>query len=422
MLTDLDELTLGCRDEKAREYISESVSCYKGGAFRASIVATWIAVTYDVVDKLRELALTGDKEAEKQVERFDRIRESDDVSRALKFERDLLEMARDKFELLSPVEYQDLKRLQEDRNRCAHPTMISSEDVYRPSAELARYHLHTAVRSLLSQQPVQGKAALDRLVAECDSEYFPANSDEAVTHFKHGPLARPRRSLVRNLTIVLEKRLLLQDLDYKQRQRYAAALQGVREMHREWADEAITGTLSDIVRRLNDGELYRAVSLLTDALDLWSFLETDSRERLKRFVANMPNVYHLTWLLPIEDLQRSVEHRVKRLTESEAFDDLLFDSTRIVNDRRIELYKRSKDFETANRIGRQIQFHISELTSSQVEQLLDAIAENNQIEGSFEVKRVVRSIRDERKISVEAYNRILERHGLTQFISEDEES
>jgi len=58
-LIDLDELVLRCRDEHARSYIAEAVACYKAGAFRASIVATWIAVVLDILHKLRELELTG---------------------------------------------------------------------------------------------------------------------------------------------------------------------------------------------------------------------------------------------------------------------------------------------------------------------------------------------------------------------------
>jgi hypothetical protein len=44
------------------------VASYRAGAFRAAIVATWIAVCFDVIEKIRELALSGDKEAEKQAE------------------------------------------------------------------------------------------------------------------------------------------------------------------------------------------------------------------------------------------------------------------------------------------------------------------------------------------------------------------
>ena len=111
-LEDLDELTLRCRDEKARQYIAEAVASYRAGAFRSAIVATWVAVCFDVIEKFRELALAGDKEAERQAHDIDATRRTGDLTRALKFERELLELAKDKFELISPLEYIDLDRLQ----------------------------------------------------------------------------------------------------------------------------------------------------------------------------------------------------------------------------------------------------------------------------------------------------------------------
>lgn len=48
-LGDLDELVLRCRTEEGRKYITEAVTCYKAGAYRACIVATWVAVVYDLI-------------------------------------------------------------------------------------------------------------------------------------------------------------------------------------------------------------------------------------------------------------------------------------------------------------------------------------------------------------------------------------
>ncbi len=63
-LGDLDELILTCRNEEGRGYIAEAVACYKAGAYRACIVSTWIAVVFDLLSKIRELALSGDAEAQ----------------------------------------------------------------------------------------------------------------------------------------------------------------------------------------------------------------------------------------------------------------------------------------------------------------------------------------------------------------------
>jgi hypothetical protein len=66
-LADLDELVLKCRDERAKSYIAEAVACYKVGAFRSSIVACWIAICFDVIDKLRELASPGTQKLRKKL-------------------------------------------------------------------------------------------------------------------------------------------------------------------------------------------------------------------------------------------------------------------------------------------------------------------------------------------------------------------
>ena len=84
-LADLDELVLLCRNQDSRELIREAVLCYKAGAFRSAIVNTWIAVAFDLVEKLRELALGGDKQAEQEVDHFEMIQASRNLPEALKF-------------------------------------------------------------------------------------------------------------------------------------------------------------------------------------------------------------------------------------------------------------------------------------------------------------------------------------------------
>ena len=86
----------------------------------------------DVIEKLRELDLTRDKNAHQTIARFDNILATEDLSVALAFERNLLDLAKDTFALLSDVEHAALARLQEDRNRCAPPTFFSPGDVVQP--------------------------------------------------------------------------------------------------------------------------------------------------------------------------------------------------------------------------------------------------------------------------------------------------
>ena len=159
-IIDLDELILTCRDQKAKDYISEAVASYKSAAYRASIVSVWIAICYYVIDKVRELALAGDNQAEQLSKEIEKARTNNDINTSLKIERELLITARDKFEFISHIEFTDLQRIQEDRNRCAHPSLATEEQIFSPSAELARLHIRTAVTHLLSHPPAQEEICL----------------------------------------------------------------------------------------------------------------------------------------------------------------------------------------------------------------------------------------------------------------------
>jgi hypothetical protein len=256
-LIDLDELVLRCRDEQAREYIREAVACYKAGAYRSCIVATWIGVVFDYLHKMRELELSGDRNAKKTLDDFEKIRGRGEsgLKEALDFERKILVVAAKDFELLTPLEKEDLERLYKDRNRCAHPSMHSVEDPYQPTAELARTHLRSAVEILLQREPVQGKAALDRIWREVKSNYFPEDTEGAIKHFEAGPLRNARESLVRNAVVALTKSLLNDDLPKPEQRRQFAALNAILEMHRAVCEKVLQHDLPSIGARLEDDRL-----------------------------------------------------------------------------------------------------------------------------------------------------------------------
>lgn len=146
---DLDELIVRCRDKLAKKLIQEAVACYRAGAYRSCIVATWNAIVFDFLHKLRELERSGNNEATNILQNFEIIRSETKFKELWQFESDLTNVARTKFEFLSSVEASDIERLFLDRSRCAHPSMTSLEEPFEATAELARYHLRSAVMHCL---------------------------------------------------------------------------------------------------------------------------------------------------------------------------------------------------------------------------------------------------------------------------------
>lgn len=171
-------------------------------------------------------------------------------------------MAKNEFELLSPLEYQDLSRLFDDRNRCAHPSMLSIEEPYKPSAELARYHLRNTVVHFLQRPPVQGKAALDRIRMEINSEYFPIDPNLAVKYFQSGPLVRAKESLVRNLVIILTKYLLQETQSDSERIRHFSALKAIFQIYPNLTERSIQSCFSNAIRSIADSEWNKVIEYI----------------------------------------------------------------------------------------------------------------------------------------------------------------
>lgn len=418
-LEDLDELTLRCRDDKARAHIYEAVASYRAGAFRSTIVATWIAVCFDLIEKLRELTLAGDKEAEQQVQGIEKTHRTNDMTAALKFEREILVLAKDKFELLSPIEYEDLKRLQEDRNRCAHPSLSSDDQAYTPPAELARLHIHSAVIHLLQHPPVQGKYALDRLLKEIDSDYFPSTADAAKVAFNAGPLRRPRDSLVRSLVVVLCKVLLNDKPNWKRRGRIAAALQAIEALHPAPSAKTKKESLSTLFRKIEDKDMSVAISFLKSVPDTWQYLEHDIRHRLQNFVLTLDQVnftHHIDFLIEYQPLKEQALLRIKRASKEDLMETwAFFNIPKEVLDRFIAIYKYSRTFEEANEWAKEMLPYSGEFSANQIRSLITVAAGNIQIRHSFQLGPLISKLRSNNKLQEEEFEELLLENGLNEY-------
>lgn len=399
-LADLDELILQCRGDEAKSYISEAVACYRAGAFRSCIVATWIAVVFDFLHKLRQLELAGDKNAQKHLREYEKLRRANDLPALLRFERQILEIAKNDFELLSQTEHDDLERLQSDRHRCAHPSMQSDTDPYRPNAELARYHLTSAVSCLLSQQPVQGKAALDRLWSEVRSEYFPTNTQQAVTAFETGPLRRARPSLVRSFVVDLVKVLIREEHTDPQQDRLFSALTAVYQMYTGEFESVLAKILPDIVAKVDDDEWPKIVAFLRRVPPSWSAIGEAGRTKAALVVSSASD-----WLedeqvvadaLRIPDLTETALSRADLLTSFTILKEFGVDPTPQLVDIAVDKFANSDNFRNSRHHGEQLLLPLaSHLSSEQLKRALDGFISNRQIWDSIGMETIMEQLFDQ---------------------------
>ncbi|MBX8574908.1 hypothetical protein [Pseudomonas cichorii] len=289
-LADLDTLALKCRAERSREYISESIQCYKAGAYRSAIVNVWIAVVFDLVDKIRDLALANDAIAQRINSRYesyiDQINAGNDqgIKNALEFERTIIVICGTQLGFFDHQQMRDLQRLREDRHQCAHPSFQSPGIPHRPTAELARLHLRNAVEHVLSKPPVQGRAAIAELITIIASDYFPKDYHQASIALQHTSLANPSDALIRGLVDSLVFGFANAESPIFGKLQVSAVLSVLLASHRGIAEPRISQQLSTLVRQVGDLGFPAVATMIATLPELAGLVDEAARVRLAEFL------------------------------------------------------------------------------------------------------------------------------------------
>ncbi len=388
-LSDLDEAILRCYNKNSAEYLREAIACYRAGAYRSAIVTTWNCVFFDIMEKLRELSLSGDPVSSKQVADFEAATERGDVAKLLSMEKQILDVARTDLEFFGEVELLDLKRIQEDRNRCAHPSVNVSGEIFHPSPDLARSHIVHAIDHLLSFPPSHGKNALNRLLDDVRSDFFPTTVQKALEVLQHSPLARARKSLVRNFLIVLLKGVA-NDPDYKFTSRATCAIKAYAKINHQIFHETMRSEVTKIVRGLTDSEIDGALKILRiDAL-AWDGLAPDQRNRLVGFFENLRgyNLDSINDTCQIKELEEAANRCSMRLSVEDIRENLWFIVPPVIVDRLIHLYAVAHNFDQANIVAKTLIENVSDLTEANAVDIVRRGSENSQVTGSFDFPRL----------------------------------
>jgi hypothetical protein len=177
----IEDLTDAIRTRASKLQFQEAMRAYSAGAYRAATILLWTSVMQDLTDKLRVIADAGDAAAILAIKELDDARTASDVRRMQAFENGLLERALSKFEFLTAREAEELRRLADDRNICAHPSFANEGDeLHQVTAEQVRAYARLVVEAVLSQPPIVGKELVARFAADMKSDSWP---DESLVDF-----------------------------------------------------------------------------------------------------------------------------------------------------------------------------------------------------------------------------------------------
>lgn len=284
-MRDVDTILASVRDPASREQLEDAVRAYQAGAFRAAIISTWVSVALDLVGKLRELADDGDAGAVAEIEELDKAITRGDVRWLQQFENDLLDKCRDVFELINGRDHLVLSRLAHDRNSCAHPAFVASDQVFTPTAELTRSHLVAAVDAVLEHPPTPGKRLVQRFQSEVGSGAWPSSGTALVEYLRERYFGQQRTSAKRQLAQLIVKCCLSIDPHAPNRSRLLMRYPLVARSLNEVAPLLLEQTLASVIRKkeetvgLSESEIRAAVGALGDLAAFWSSVPPASGPR-----------------------------------------------------------------------------------------------------------------------------------------------
>lgn len=391
-LIDIEEMVLRCRTEEAKAVIEEGVACYKAGAYRAAIVATWLAVYFDLASKLKSLALAKNSTAREWLDNYERRvtayePENSDTAKPLQnIENSILNMARSSdIELISHVELVDLKRLKTDRNRCAHPTMQNADERFTPTAELARTHLRNAVEYVLSRPPIQGRLAAERFLSIARDEGFPVTPSDAKESLE-GPLVEGLSET--NLPNVLSG-LIADALDRtartQVRHQRVAALEATKSLFPALFDRCFEGQLDQQLENVDPGQWWLVVGLLRQSPWVWSAVPPRYQYRLRTLILNadLSDNHDLEMLWDSFHISQLQPEGVQKLTELDLTNLTLYQDEvpekHILDEAVDRLVDSGSHRDSNDLVRRLIQPRLDRVDSSHILKILNAAEENSQV-------------------------------------------
>lgn len=278
MLTDLEEMQHGIEDKATRLLVAEVVKCYEAGAYRAALVSLWVAVVADITAKIRALAESGDGEAQNVISSLDAALANRVVQKVQEYERNILEVAERRLQILLSRERVELERLNEDRNLCAHPGYVDEALLYIPDAEIVRAHLVAARRAVFCQRPQAGKRMLNVLKQEIESDSWPSDERYFIERF----YSQVRETVKRNMTkVVIKHGLRPPDNNMKIAERSVAAAFAVAREAPECFEQSLAAILEqwESTGALEAAVLVRAVGAFGRAPAFWRALPATAKKR-----------------------------------------------------------------------------------------------------------------------------------------------
>jgi len=148
---------------KTREYFEEVIKSYYNDSYRSVVVMLYSIAIADLIYKLQDLKeIYSDAKATGILNEINTLQTNNPNSPD--WESKLIELVKERTNLLEPADYLNLITLQKHRHLCAHPVLTQNYDLYKPNKETARAHIRNCLEGILTKPPILSRAVFDDFI------------------------------------------------------------------------------------------------------------------------------------------------------------------------------------------------------------------------------------------------------------------
>lgn len=422
-MRDLEELRSHIYAHDSKPYFDEGVRAYQAGAYRAAIVETWVAVSLDLISKIRHLAERGDKTAKSYIARLDEAIKDENKGNLQKAENELLDKAK-KLELITGREHTELNRLYLDRNVCAHPAFTAPNDVFQPTAEQVRYHLSSAVDNALSLPPTPGRLLISQLINELKQKAWPKQA-QLGRYFRENYLnAKPERTRRNIAELLIKTAIKTPELETVAEVEPEEVTQRCRNiinslLHSEEA--LLQQSIKSVLRKRLEGNnftdevLLRTVGTLGQFSSTWEALDSPTITRISTLISTGPIeelrkfATLICYPIHLEEIEAVANVRRFELSESIEGYEYLFDNISSDTTYRIDLalnaLENSESFRNSERLLQDLISIGEDMKPDHLSRLAEITKANYQVYFARETENLLISLYSKTK-HIENYQRL----------------
>ncbi|MCY4215798.1 MAG: hypothetical protein OXC92_02295 [Flavobacteriaceae bacterium] len=400
--SDISQLTLKVDNKYSRELINEAISAYRGGAFRSAIVSTWITIVFDFISKFRELNnVVNDSRLRKLTNELDETIKEEKKEKFQSYENKVLTSAKN-FEIISNHELELLKRIKDDRNRCAHPSFNNLEEPYNPSPELVRTHIVHALQFVLIQAPIQGRKAMEHFKSELDSNLIPTQFEETKAYMVSRYLKKAKDEFVHNLIKEIIDMLLTKTMEPHRITILKSILEVIWNLKPAIYEDSMKRFIEEKSQNLNRDYVLNISHLVEVDSEIWNRLTDDFQTRFKERIKKV-NFHHLfqsatfnSNMMDICEVSKILLNRFTECDSSETIKILSKHPHRKFVELSIDVFSSSSNYRLAEANGGNYILPLVKIfKSSDVKKLLEVAGANRQIYEAGGTKEILIQVFDQ---------------------------